>query len=195
MADIAAPTDLPPYDADRLIDIIRDRSYREGTFTLASGRTSRFYINMKPTMMHPEGAYLIARGLCDMLRDYDAAYVGGLEMGAVPIAASIAPVSYLLGAPVGTFFIRKQAKDHGTRALVEGLAEGVSVDGATVVVLEDVTTTGGSAMKAVSALRGDGASVAAVLTVVDRQEGAADAFATAEIPFRALLTIDDLSRS
>ncbi|MEO1199391.1 MAG: orotate phosphoribosyltransferase [Pseudomonadota bacterium] len=188
-------SDIPAYDRDRLVALIRARSYREGEFKLASGRTSRFYINMKPTMMHPEGAYQIARGICDLVADDNPAFIGGLEMGAVPIAAAIAPVSLLLGRPVGTFFIRKQAKEYGTRALVEGLSDDDVIEGATAVVIEDVTTTGGSAMKAVSALRGAGASVAALVTVVDRKEGAADAFAAAEIPFRALLTIEDLSGS
>ena len=180
------------FDRDRLVAIIRDRSYREGEFTLASGKTSRFYINMKPTMMHADGAALIALGVLDALAAFDASHVGGLEMGAVPIAASVAATSRLTGRPVATFFVRKEAKGHGTRALIEGLAEGETLSGQRVVVLEDVTTTGGSALKAVETLRAEGADVVCVITIVDRKEGAAETFAEAGLTFVPILTIDDL---
>jgi orotate phosphoribosyltransferase len=103
----------------------------------------------------------------------------------------VAVESQAKGRPLGAFFVRKQAKEHGARKLIEGLAPGESLEGKRVVILEDVTTTGGSSMKAIEAARADGAEIERVITVVDRLEGAADAFKAAGIPFQALLTTKD----
>jgi orotate phosphoribosyltransferase len=177
---------------DRLIAIIRERSFQKGgEVKLASGRSSTFYFNMKPTMLHPEGAYLIGRLIVQALEDERVDLVGGLEIGAVPLATSVAAVSHEMGRPLGAFFVRKQAKEHGTQSLVEGLSRGESMKGKRVVVLEDVTTTGGSAMKAVEALRQEGAEIVSVLTVVDRLEGATETFKAAGLPFHAVLTARD----
>jgi orotate phosphoribosyltransferase len=170
----------------RLHDIIRRRSFGRGEVTLASGRKSDFYFNLKPTMLDPEGAALLAELTYEALRDDRIDYIGGLEMGAVPLAGAIAQLSWLKGHPIAAFFVRKKPKEHGARLSIEGLAKGESLDGKRVVVVEDVTTTGGSAMKAVEALREAGADVALVLTMVDREEGAGDAFARAGLPFRAI---------
>jgi orotate phosphoribosyltransferase len=176
----------------RLIEVVRRRSYGTGVeIKLASGRTSNFYFNMKPTMLDPEGAHLLALLVVDALRTLDVDMVGGLEMGAVPIAAAVAAVSHAEGHPLPAFFIRKQTKDHGTKSLIEGLPKGQSLTGKRVVILEDVTTTGGSAIKAIEAVKADGAVVLSVITLVDRQEGAAEAFAAAGIPFHPLLTVRD----
>src|SRR5438552_2277250 len=113
-------------------------------------------------------------------------YVGGLEMGAVPIAGAIAQLSFLKGRPLPAIFVRKKPKEHGARLAVEGLAKGESLSGKRVVVVEDVTTTGGSAMKAVEAVRDAGGEVALVFTMVDREEGATEAFAQAGLAFRSL---------
>jgi len=185
--------DAPENMRARLVDIIRERSFRDGVeITLASGRKSDFYVNMKPTMMHPEGAYLIASLFLDKISGDDVDLIGGLEMGAVPLAAAVAAVGQAQGRPVQGFFVRKKAKDHGTQSLVEGLAEGEELAGRRIVVLEDVTTTGGSALQAAEALKADGANVVCVITVVDRQEGAVETFEAAGMPFRALLTAQDL---
>jgi orotate phosphoribosyltransferase len=146
---------------------------------------------MKPTMLDPEGAALIGRLVLERIAGLGATRVGGLEMGAVPLATAVAVASHLAGRPLPAFFVRKQAKEHGTRSLVEGLAPGETVQGQRVVIVEDVTTTGGSAMKAVEAVRADGAVVAAVVTIVDRQEGAAESFEAAGLDFRPVLTIED----
>lgn len=176
----------------RLIEIIRRRSYGTGVqITLASGRVSDFYFNLKPTMLHPEGAYLIGLMMLDALEEENIDAVGGLEMGAVPIATSVAAASHAEGRPIPAFFVRKQTKDYGTKSLVEGLVKGETLAGKRVVILEDVTTTGSSAFKAIEVVRGEGATVASVLTVVDRQEGAAEAFAAAGIAFRPLLVRAD----
>jgi orotate phosphoribosyltransferase len=170
----------------RLRDIIHVRSFGFGKVKLASGRTSNFYFNLKPTMFDAEGAALLAELTLDALADEKFDLVGGLEMGAVPIAATIAQLSHLRGRPVAAFFVRKQPKEHGAQLTVEGLAPGETLAGRRVVVIEDVTTTGGSAMKAVETVRGLGGEVALVFTMVDREEGAGERFRAAGLPFRSL---------
>jgi orotate phosphoribosyltransferase len=170
----------------RLHDIIRRRSFGRGEVTLASGRKSGFYFNLKPTMLDPEGAALLAEVTYEALRDDQLDYIGGLEMGAVPLAGAIAQLSWLKGHPIAAFFVRKKPKEHGARLAIEGLARDETLEGKRVVVVEDVTTTGGSAMKAVEALREVGANVVLVLTMVDREEGANDTFAQAGLPFRSI---------
>ena len=176
----------------RLIEIIRQRSYGTGVeIRLASGRISDFYFNLKPTMMDPEGAYLIGRLISAAISPGEADMVGGLEMGAVPIAVAVAAVSFAQGRPLPAFFVRKQVKEHGTQSLIEGLVKGETIKGKRVIIVEDVTTTGGSSLKAVEVVRAEGASVVRVITVVDRLEGAAQTFAKAGIVFAPLLTVQD----
>ncbi len=170
----------------RLFEIIRRRSFGRGEVTLASGRKSDFYFNLKPTMMDPEGATLLAELTYEALKDEHFDYIGGLEMGAVPLAGAIAQISWIKGHPIAAFFVRKKPKEHGARLAIEGLAKDETLAGKRIVVVEDVTTTGGSAMKAVEALREAGADVALVFTMVDREEGAAETFEQAGLPFRAL---------
>src|ERR1700740_1424143 len=134
-----APADLE----SELLELIRARSVRLGRFTLASGRESDLYINLTRTMMDPRAAHLCALAwLARVPEGVD--YVGGIEMGAVPVIAALAAVSDIEGRPVKTFFVRKAAKDHGTRELVEGLGPGESLAGKKVLVTDDVATTGGS---------------------------------------------------
>lgn len=187
------PSAITPAAAKmRLIEVIRRRSYGTGVeIKLASGRTSNFYFNMKPTMMDPEGAHLLALLVVEALRGEKVDMVGGLEIGAVPLAAAVAAVSFAENFPLPAFFIRKQAKDHGTQSLVEGLPKGHTLAGKRVVILEDVTTTGGSALKAIEVAKAEGADVLGVITLVDRDEGAADTFKAAGIPFTPILTIHD----
>jgi len=174
-------------DRQRLYDIIRLRSFREkGAFKLASGRISTIYFNLKPAMLDPDGARLIGAAIAARAKELQADYVGGLEMGAVPLVAASAAMSAVAGCPVRALFVRKAAKEHGTQSLIEGLAEGESLLGKSVVVVEDVTTTGGSALKAVSELRAAGAVVTDVITVIDREEGAAEAFGSGGITLHAL---------
>jgi orotate phosphoribosyltransferase len=170
----------------RLADIIRTRSFGRGEITLASGRKSDFYFNLKPTMLDPEGAALLAELTFDALRDDNLDYVGGLEMGAVPLAGAIAQLSWLKNHPIAAFFVRKKPKEHGARLAVEGLAKGESLQGKRIVIVEDVTTTGSSAIKALDAVRDAGGEVVLVYTMIDREEGAIETFAQAGVPFRAL---------
>ena len=175
----------------RLREIIRKRSFGFGDITLASGRKSNFYFNLKPTMLDAEGAALLAELTLDALAGERIDYVGGLEMGAVPLAGAIAQLSFMRGKPIQAFFVRKKPKDHGARLAVEGLAPGESLSGKRVVIVEDVTTTGGSAMKAIAAVQAEGAIVDRVITVVDRLEGAAETFRSAGVNFQAILTAKD----
>jgi orotate phosphoribosyltransferase len=175
----------------RLAEIIRTRSFGRGKITLASGRESDFYFNLKPTMLDAEGAALLAELTLDALQGERVDYVGGLEMGAVPIAGAIAQLSFIHGKPIPAFFVRKKPKEHGAKLSIEGLAKSESIKGKRVVVVEDVTTTGGSAMKAVESLREAGAEIAFVLTMVDRQEGAAETFKDAGLQFRSLFRAEE----
>jgi orotate phosphoribosyltransferase len=170
----------------RLVEIIRKRSFGRGEITLASGRKSDFYFNLKPTMLDPEGAALLAELTYEALKDDGLDYIGGLEMGAVPLAGAVAQLSWLKGHPIAAFFVRKKPKEHGAKLAVEGLARNESLQGKRVVIVEDVTTTGDSALKAVEAVRDAGGEVVLVLTMVDRQEGAVDTFAQAGLTFRWL---------
>src|SRR5437870_9055071 len=132
-------------------------------------------------MLDAEGAALLAELTFEALRDERVDYVGGLEMGAVPIAGAIAQLSWLKGHPIAAFFVRKKPKEHGARLAVEGLAKGETLQGKRVVIVEDVTTTGGSAIKAVEAVREAGGDVVLAFTMVDREEGAEEAFKAAGI--------------
>ena len=175
----------------RLAEIIRKRSFGRGDITLASGRKSDFYFNLKPTMLDAEGATLLADLTYETLKDDKLDYIGGLEMGAVPLAGAIAQISWIKGHPIAAFFVRKKPKEHGARLAIEGLAKGESLRGKRVVIVEDVTTTGASAMQAVEAVRAEGAEVALVLTMIDREEGASETFAAAGLPFRALYSASE----
>jgi orotate phosphoribosyltransferase len=175
-------------DKARLIEIVRERSFsNDREISLASGRKSMLYFNMKPTMMDPEGAAIIADMILDKLAPLDADYVGGLEMGAVPIVSMVSPASFRRGTPVRAFFVRKSAKGHGTQALIEGLAPGDSLEGKHVVIMEDVTTTGGSALQAVEVARAAGATVADIVTLLDREEGAREALAEQGLALHAVM--------
>src|ERR1700744_115509 len=143
----------------RLRDIIHARSFGFGEVKLASGRVSNFYINLKPTMLDAEGAALLGRITLDALVGERIDYIGGLEMGAVPISGAVAQLSYISGTPVQAFFVRKKPKEHGAKLSIEGLMPGESLRGKRVVIVEDVTTTGGSAVKAIEAVRDAGAEI------------------------------------
>jgi orotate phosphoribosyltransferase len=179
----------------RLIEIVKARSFQEGPeMKLASGKMSTFYFNMKPTMLDSEGAHLIADLILDQIDGVSADLIGGLEMGAVPIAASVTAVAHARGRKLPAFFVRKQAKEHGTQSLIEGLARNETMSGKRVVIVEDVTTTGGSAIKAAEAIRASGATIVRVITIVDRQDGAEEAFKAASMDFKPLLTLSDFKK-
>jgi orotate phosphoribosyltransferase len=172
----------------KVFQIIKDRSFGRGKITLASGKESGFYFDMKPTMLNPEGAALLAEMILQKLEGLNVDYVGGLAVGAVPLLSPIAMESHRRGRGIPGFFVRKEVKDHGTRLKIEGLEPGETLSGKTVVILDDVTTTGGSAMIAVEEARNAGAKVILVLAVVDRLEGAEEFYKAQGVPFEALFT-------
>ena len=151
-----------------LRDLIARRSLQRGAFTLASGASSSFYFNMKETTLHPDGALLIADLMLAILAADPVDYAGGLEMGAVPIAACLALRSAGSAHPVQGFYVRKHAKNHGTGGRIDVALR----SGARAAILEDVTTTGASALEAAEAVRAAGLSCTVALTVVDRGAGA-----------------------
>lgn len=182
--------DITKFERGRLIGILKRDAVRLGQFTLVSGRQSHYYVDGRKVTLAAEGAALIGHGMLDLLGDAtDIDAVGGLTMGADPIVGAIlglAPQrgrSGLLG-----FLVRKEAKAHGTGRRVEGPIE----PGMTVAIVEDVATTGGSALQAIDAVEALGCRVARVICVLDRLEGAAAAFHQRGIPFQALATIRDL---
>lgn len=178
----------------RLIEIVRARSLASGTrVRLTSGVESSFYFDMKPTAFDPEGAALIAELVLEQLRRDGADLIGGLEMGAVPIVACVVQRSFLMPGAAGIqgFFVRKAAKEHGTRKLIEGVAEGTALAGRRAIVVEDVTTTGNSALTAVAAAREAGLEVGTVVTIVDRLEGAEANLSRHGLALRALTTARD----
>ena len=174
---------------ERLIAIIRRQSLlRDQDFLLVSGRSSNFFFDMKKTMFDPEGAWLVGELLFDAIRAEDVDYIGGLETGAIPIIAALCVRSWP-ERPIRGFFVRKQVKGHGTDQRIDGHLEG----GSKVILFEDVTTTGGSAMQAVTQARQLGCTIVKVISLVDRLEGAEDNFRAAGIKFEALFTWRDFS--
>ncbi len=174
----------------RLVELLRERSFRLGDFVLASGRRSRYYIDCRRTTMHAEGLALVgALGLA-AVRDAGWAVdaVGGLTLGADPVAYAIAAASWTAPPAVHGFTVRKAAKDHGTGRRLEGCFEA----GARVVVVEDVITTGGSALEAAAAVRAEGGAVLGILAVVDRDEGGREAIAREGFAVHALVHVRDL---
>jgi orotate phosphoribosyltransferase len=171
---------------ERLVTLLAERSAKRGKFTLSSGRESTMYIDARLTTMSPEGQATIGPlALARLASEGIAAdSVGGLTLGADPVSYSIAYASALAGKPIRAFTVRKEAKAHGTGQLIEGPFR----KGDRVVVIEDVITTGGSALKAVAAVRKAGATVLAVLAVVDREEGGREAIAAEGIPVLCLAT-------
>jgi orotate phosphoribosyltransferase len=178
-------------DRARLLTLLRERSVRWGTFTLASGRTSDLYVDARQTTLHADGAAIVARMVLGRLRP-DVVGVGGMTLGADPIACAAAAWSTaVLQRPVHAFLVRKEPKAHGTGLPVEGVANLGA--GAKVCVVEDTTTTGGSLLKAVDAALAAGLDVVQVLTIVDRQEGASEALAARGLQLDALVTRADLT--
>jgi orotate phosphoribosyltransferase len=172
---------------DRLFALLKEKAFRRGRVVLASGRESDFYFDMKPAMLDPDGAALMAELILQQLQDVTADCVGGLEMGAVPLIAPVAMRSPDFGRHLPGFFVRKAIKDHGTKKRVDG----ADIAGKTVIILEDVTTTGASAMDAVKAVEEAGAKVVLVMSILDRGEGAADLYAAAGIPFKSLFRAEE----
>jgi orotate phosphoribosyltransferase len=179
------------YDKDLLKALVREHALQFGQFTLASGKQASFYLDCRKVTLHPQGANLIAAGMLDWIASSrfpsvpDA--IGGLAIGADPITASVVVLAGQRGMGIRGFMVRKEAKAHGTGKLVEGpVAPGMSC-----VIVEDVITSGGSALQAVQSARDFGMHVLGVLGVIDRLEGGREAIEQAGLSLATLLTIND----
>lgn len=172
----------------RLAEIIKEKALRFGEFVLASGQTSSYYIDGRLVTLDPEGAFCLARCILDMLEE-DVQAVGGMALGADPITGAVVAAAGALGRPLLGFMVRKEPKGHGTGKQVEGPLP----EGARVVMLEDTITTGGSTLKAIEAVeREKQAKVVKIITMVDRQQGAAETLAAAGYKLEPIFRIEEL---
>jgi orotate phosphoribosyltransferase len=177
------------YDRQQLLDLIHAKALKLGDFTLASGKKANFYLDLKQITLDAAGARLVGEGFLELLGEPLPTAVGGLAIGADPITAAIVTLAGMRGLPLSGFLVRKEAKGHGTNKFVEGPVQ----SGSTAVIVEDVITTGGSAMAALERARDFGLKVDRVLAIVDRLEGGEAAFAERGAKLTTLFTIRDLN--
>jgi orotate phosphoribosyltransferase len=169
----------------RLLELLRRLSYEEREVILASGKPSNFYIDCKQTVLTAEGHFLVGTLVCDLIENLspEVRAVGGLTMGADPIASAAATLSWQRGRALDAFYVRKEPKGHGTQKWIEG--DKTVAPGMKVAIVEDVCTTGGSTIKAIERARLHGLDVRRVITLVDREEGGREAVER-EAPFTAI---------
>ncbi|MCB1265635.1 MAG: orotate phosphoribosyltransferase [Mycobacterium sp.] len=177
--------ELDPARRAELAGLVRDLSVVFGRVTLSSGKEADYYVDLRRATLHHRAAPLIGRLMRELTADWDYAAAGGLTMGADPVACAI---MHAPGRPIDAFVVRKATKTHGLQRLIEG----ADVVGKRVLVVEDTSTTGGSALTAVHAVRQAGATVVGVTTVVDRATGAAEAIEAEGVPYRSILGLADL---
>jgi len=179
-------------DRQRLKEILLTKSYRKGTFTLTSGKTSDFYIDGKQTTLSAEGAYLCGKLLFELLQKAPTPIeaVGGMTLGADPLVTAVSIASFLAGKPIPAFIVRKEAKGHGTGNYIEGLKN--MPEGGTVALLEDVVTTGGTLLKVIDRVEAAGFKVGLIATIVERQEGGVAALAEKGYKLEAIFTREEL---
>ena len=182
---MSAPVPVDARARDRLAELVAELAVVHGRVTLSSGREADYYVDLRRATLHHEASPLIGRLLRELTADWDFDAVGGLTLGADPVATAI---MHAPGRPVDAFVVRKEAKKHGMQRRVEG----PDIVGRRVLVVEDTTTTGNSPLTAVTALREAGAEVVGVATVVDRATGADDVIRAEGVEYRALLGLTDL---
>ncbi|MCD2498583.1 MULTISPECIES: orotate phosphoribosyltransferase [Microbacterium] len=183
------PTAELEADRQKLIDLVKAEAVFHGDFTLSSGKKASYYVDMRRLTMDHRAAPAIGRIVRELLRDFPTVTaVGGLTLGADPIANAVMHASSESDAPLDAFVVRKEPKDHGRGRQIEG----AEVEGKDVVVVEDTSTTGQSALKAVEVLRAAGANVVAVAVVVDRKTGAQAAIEAEGLEWRSAIDLDDL---
>lgn len=175
----------------RLLELVVERAFRfskDAVFKLVSGKMSNYYFNCKAVTLHPEGMYIIGSLVYDMVKSLEIKGIGGLTLGADPIANAVAYTSFLKGAPIEAFVVRKSAKTHGTMQWIEGSIRA----GDRVVVVDDVITTGKSTIEAITRAVETGLHVVDVIALVDRQEGGREAIRELGFDVRAVLTRDEV---
>jgi orotate phosphoribosyltransferase len=182
-------------DRQRLLHMLRELSFERRSVTLASGQPSDFYIDCRRTALTAEGHFLIGRLLWNSIRVHapEARAVGGLTLGADPLASAVSLTSYLAGQPLTAFLVRKEAKGHGTGQWIEGRA--LLVKGDRVAIVDDVVTTGGSTLKALERVREEGLDPVAAFALVDRAEGGREAIEATGIKLHALFSRSDFMGS
>lgn len=173
---------------DELAELVRRLSVVHGKVTLSSGKEADYYVDLRRATLHHRASALIGTLMRDLTRDWDYAVVGGLTLGADPVATA---VMHAPGRPIDAFVVRKSAKTHGLQRLIEGS----EVAGKRALVVEDTSTTGASALTAVRAVQDAGGHVVGVATVVDRSTGAAEAIEAEGLPYRSVLGLTDLGLS
>lgn len=176
------------YDRQELIELLKTDALQFGDFVLSSGKRASFYIDGRKVTLSSRGAALIGAGILELLSDTEFEAVGGLTLGADPIIGAVLTIAGIDGRPLRGCIVRKEPKGHATGKLVEGSLN----PGDRVVVVEDTSTTGGSCLKAVRAIEAEGCKVVHIVSVLDRLEGAAQAFQEQGYPFSALTNIRDL---
>jgi orotate phosphoribosyltransferase len=173
---------------DQLRQMLLNRSMRFGEFVLSSGATSNYYIDVRKTSLHPEGLRLISQLFHELIEHEEATAIGGLTLGADPLVAGLMLYSAEKGRPLEGFLVRRTTKDHGLRGQVEGNLAGHK----RVIILDDVITSGDSALVAAEAAESYKADVARILAVVDREQGASQIFQQRGYPFSSLFSIGEL---
>lgn len=188
-SSIISLTKLPlPELRDRLLNLFCEVAYQEGDFTLSSGQKSSYYINGKQVTLHPMGGVMVGRLLLEKLPSTTVA-IAGLTLGADPVVTAVSIVGAYRDRPITPLIVRKEAKGHGTQAYIEGP---LLPAGSSVIVLEDVVTTGQSAWQAVERLRDAGYTVDTVLALVDRQQGGREFYREKGLKFESLFLISDI---
>jgi orotate phosphoribosyltransferase len=173
---------------DKLLALLRERAFRQGEFTLASGEKSDYYIDGKMIELHPAGAALIGEAFYQKIKDLRIDAIGGLAVGAIPLVASTVVICHQRGLDIEGFWVRNEAKDHGTKKLIEGRLP----PRARVVIVDDVITSGESTQKAIDAVEAAGGTIAQIMCLVDRQRGARERFERAGYRYEPLFTKDEL---
>ena len=173
---------------DRLLELVRDLAVVHGRVTLASGREADYYVDLRRITLHAQAAPLVGRVMLDLVADWTFDAVGGLTLGADPVAIAMLHAAAARGGGLDAFVVRKEGKAHGLQRRIEG----PDVAGRRVLAVEDTSTTGGSVLTAVEALREAGADVVGVAVIVDRDTGARQAVESAGLPYRAVYGLADL---
>lgn len=175
------------YNRQALRKLVREQALQFGDFTLASGKKASFYLDCRKVTLDAQGALLIGAGMLELLADEMPPLVGGMAIGADPITASILTLAGTQNIPLRGIIVRKEAKAHGTGKFVEGPYE----EGESVVIVEDVVTTGGSSLLAIERCEAVGLKVERVLAIIDRLEGGREAFAARGYELTTLFTVED----
>lgn len=173
---------------ERLLQLLKEKALRFGEFVLASGKRSDYYINGKLISLDPEGLYLLSEIILEKIKDDKVDAVGGMTLGADPMVGGVISLAGQRGLPLRGFIVRKERKDHGTQSQVEGSLR----KGDRVVIVEDVSTTGGSSLKAIKVVEELGCRVVKVIALVDRDEGTKETFARGGYEFEPIFTTSDL---